>query len=265
MAMTDFWEDYWSKYGPPEVSSEEDLFKQVAHTVAKQPIPNEMVVRMLACITTRLQLSPDDRLLDFCCGNGIFSYELAKHVAELMGIDFVPRNIHMARVRKSRPNTRYVVGDAIAPLAGLVGADFLPDKFLMHYSLAYFTPVQFGTILDNSVLHVGKRAFQFLLTGIPNADFKWNFYNTPERRARHLENEKNQENTNDGLGRWWQAGEIEQICREHGLEVLIENQPAELSNYRMDALISSSDANDDERDISECCSVRVGTLPKMIL
>jgi SAM-dependent methyltransferase len=241
--MDDFWKTYWTGYGSSEATSEEDLFKQVAHTVSKQPIPNELVVRMLEQIVTRLQLSRADHLLDFCCGNGLFSYELAAHVAQVTGIDFVSRNIRTAQLRKSRENTTYIVGDAIAPLLRLVGIGCFPNKFLMHYSLAYFAPTQFAVMLRNILEHLGSRKFHFLVTGIPNAALKWNFYNTPERRARHVENEKQAGGTNDGLGRWWQADEIQQICRHHGLTVLIENQPLELSNYRMNALISSPVSN----------------------
>src|ERR1035441_9553659 len=215
--MDDFWKTYWTGYGPSEATCEDDLFKQVAHTVSKQPIPHELVFRMLEHIVTRLKLSRADHLLDFCCGNGLFSYELAAHVTQVVGIDFVPRNIHTAQLKKSRPNTTYVVGDVTAPLVGLVGDACLPNKFLMHYSLAYFTPSQFSCILGNIVEHLGGRRFHFLLTGIPNCDLKWNFYDSPDRRARHLENEKSAKNTNDGLGRWWLASEIEQCCRQRGL------------------------------------------------
>jgi SAM-dependent methyltransferase len=247
MTMTGFWQEYWSNYGPDEALSEADLFKQVAHTVGRHPIPNELMVRMLAHIATLLRLSSPDHLLDFCCGNGLFSYRLATQVARLTGVDFVPRNIHTARLRKSRPNTTYVVGDATAPLCALVGTGSFPNKFLMHYSLAYFTLTQFETILINILRPVENRGFLFLLTGIPNVDLKWIFYNTPERRTRHLENEKKPENSNDGLGRWWHASEIGQICHQRGLAVLIENQPPELSNYRMNALISSQPAPNNGR------------------
>ena len=237
--LDNYWKDYFSDCGPPEATSEGDLFKQVAHTICKQPIPNQQFVEILKHIVFRLQLSHKDHLLDFCCGNGLFSYELAAHVNQLTGIDFVPRNIRIAQSQKSRQNTAYVVSDVTVPLMGIFAGGRLPNKFLMNYSLAYFSPSHLSTILGNIYTLLAKRSFNFLLTGIPNFALKWNFYDTPERRARHLENEKDPANANDGLGRWWTADEIQLICDQVGLEVSIQNMPPELSNYRMDALISS--------------------------
>ena len=61
-----------------------------------------------------------------------------------------------------------------------------------------------------------------------------------KRRARHLENEGTPGNTNDGMGRWWQVGEIESVGRKYGLRVEVADQPPEISNYRMTALISDA-------------------------
>src|SRR5208337_116663 len=133
----------------------------------------------------------------------------------------------------------YVMGDVTTALANLVGTASIPTKFLLHYSLAYFTPAQLSTILRNMRAHLKGHRFRFLLTGIPNNALQGSLYDTEERRARHLENEKVCKDTNDGLGRWWAKDEIEGICRNHGLTVAVRNQMRSLSNYRMDVLISA--------------------------
>ena len=238
--MTKFWQTFWSKYGPEQAVTEEDLFKQVAQTWNKQPISKKQFKQMLDYIEERLELSPQDHLVDLCCGNGLVSYELAKRVAEVTGIDFVPRNIQTAKEWKSAKNITYFLGDVTAPLSLYISENTFPDKFLMNGSLAYFEPDGLDTILGNIMRHMAGHPFLFLLTGIPRFDFKWNFYNTPERVARHLENERQPENTNDGLGRWWRIEEIENICSRYGVQVILTSQPLELSNYRMEALIKSA-------------------------
>ena len=132
--MDNFWRNYWSAYGPSDATNEDDLFQQVAHTVNKRPIPNDLVVRMLKHIVDLLKLVPQDHLMDFCCGNGLFSYELATHVSQVTGIDFAERNIRTAQLLKPRNNIHYIVGDVTAPLVSIVDSDSLPNKFLMHYS-----------------------------------------------------------------------------------------------------------------------------------
>ncbi len=237
--MAKFWQTYFNGYGPERAVSEEDLYKQVGQTVNKRPISNELFKRTLENIDELLKLSSEDHVVDLCCGNGLISYELAQHVAYVTGIDFSLRNISTAMEWKSAKNITYVLGDVTESLSGLIGARTFPGKFLMNGSLGYFKPAELDIILSNIVQHMADHTFCFLLSTIPNFDLKWNFYNTPERVVAHLENEKQHENTNDGLGRWWRREEIEDICSRHGLQVQVTNEPFDLYNYRMDALVKS--------------------------
>ena len=205
----------------------------------KEPICRELIVEMLDQIQARLELALTDHLLEFCCGNGFFSYQLAPKVAWLTGIDFVERNIRIARSQRSRANTTYIVGDATAPLRDLFAGTCTPGKFLMHNSLAYFLPDQLATMLQHIFELRGRDPFTFLLTGVPNESLKWKFYNTPERIARYRENEKQGSEINDGLGRWWHVEEIQEICARYKLNAEVANSPENLSGYRMDVLISS--------------------------
>jgi len=255
------WQHFWNNYLDHAPITEDDLFKQVAQTVNKKPIQREKFIQICERIAGQLQLSPQDHLLELCCGNGLFSYELAPYVGRLTGVDFAPNLIRAAQQIKSRENIIYALGDATASLSALIGDGMFPNKFLINNSLAYFKPADLNIILRNILNLLGNRHFAFLITGIPNFDLKWNFYNTPERCARHMENEANSENTNDGLGRWWRASEIQDVCRQHGLSVLIENQPSDLSNYRMDALISTTSGTPQAFDKKRTQTVRVLIFP----
>ena len=240
----DSWLSFWNAYRNREACDESDLFFQVGKTVNKVPIPVEAFRYMVDRIADKLQLTTDDHLMDYCCGNGLLTYEFAKRVRNVTAIDFTTHLIVTARRLKALPNITYCLGDVKAPLHTLLSCqNLLPNAFLMYDALAYFEPKDLNAIIKNILHLLDKRPFRMFLGHIPNSDLKWNFYNTPERRARHLENEKNPANTNDGLGRWWSANEIEQLCQQLGLTVSIENQPPELSNYRMDALISSKLGN----------------------
>lgn len=236
-----FWDNYlWNNYHSREPKTAVDLYYQAAKTANKKPITEEAFSLMLQRIKKRLELTPEDHLLDLCCGNGLVSFELAPTVKWLTGIDFAEQMIRAARHFKSRQNTSYYIGDVTTPISTFVGGDVFPNKILMSGSLAYFEPHDLHVILTNIREHLAYRPFCAFFTDIPNDDLKWNFYNTPERRARYLENEKQVANVNDGVGRWWRAEEIEAICLKYRLNVGIGNQPAELSNYRMDALITSA-------------------------
>lgn len=238
--MTKHWLAFWDNYRNVEARSEHDLFLQVGKTISQQPIPRDMFASMLTSIVEHLELKHGDHLLDLCCGNGLVSFELAQIAGRVTAVDFARHLIEAAQRLKSLPNIEYRVGDVTAPLSSLVrdeAIEAMPSKFLMNDALAYFDPQALGTILDNVTDALGSRPFRFLLTGIPSHALKWNFYDTPERRARHAENNRRPENTNDGMGRWWHRGEIKQACDQRGFHVLMANQKEAISNYRMDAMI----------------------------
>lgn len=242
--MSKRWHSFWESYRNVDAQSEDDLFLQVGKTVARQPISREIFDSMVERIVSSLEVADEDHLLDMCCGNGLVSYELARVAGHVTGIDFADHLIRAAVQFKSSPNIDYRVGDVVRPIPQLLGGASgengggdLPRKFLMNDALAYFNPGTLATIVGNVRDVCGDGPFRFLLTGVPNEALKWNFYDTPERRMRHENNLQSGDDTNDGLGRWWSAGEVEAICARHGLEVRIENQPDNISNYRMDVLI----------------------------
>ena len=240
--MSKHWQSFWSNYRSTDARTEDDLFVQVGKTIALQPSPRDMFASMVERIVDRLELGGDDRLLDMCCGNGLISFELAQVAGHVTGVDFADHLIRAAKVFKALPNIDYRVGDVAAPIAEMIGgasgaAGNMPDKYLMNDALAYFDPQTLGMIVDNVCAARAGQPFRFLLTGIPNETLKWNFYDTPERKLRHSENLRAGDDTNDGLGRWWEPAEIEGVCAQRGLQVRIENQPDAISNYRMDALI----------------------------
>src|SRR5262249_47375252 len=111
-----------------------------------------------------------------------------------------------------------------------------PNKYLMGSSLAYFSPADLGTILRHLLDVSARGSFLFFLSEIPDIDRKWNFFDTPERRAAHLEYEK-VGGTASGVGRWWSKEEVLQVARAHGLDAEVEAEPPGMTNYRMDALI----------------------------
>lgn len=245
--MNNNWHSFWENYRNIDAKSEEDLFVQVGKTISQQPIKREIFEEMIAKIIQDLELDSTDYILDMCCGNGLISYELAALVEQVVGVDFAEHLIEAAEKFKSKENIIYKKGDVTQPIEHLIRKARNtrykaknPNKYLMNDALAYFNPKSLSEIIDNICVVCSKDQFRFLLTGIPNDRLKWNFYNTTARKQKHLENVNQGDTTNDGLGRWWDPSEIENLCIERNLKIKIRNQPEVLSNYRMDALIWKS-------------------------
>lgn len=240
--MNKHWQSFWDHYRNTDARTEDELFVQVGKTISRQPIPRDMFESMVERIIGSLQLGTSDYMLDMCCGNGLISFELGQVAGHVTGVDFAEHMIRSATKFKTRPNIDYLVGDVSLPIADMLGRAItdeasMPCKYLMNDALAYFEPTTLDTIIGNICAARSSQPFRLLLTGIPNTALKWNFYNTPERKRRHSKSLRTGDATNDGLGRWWDATEIESICNQRGLDVSIENQPHAISNYRMDALI----------------------------
>jgi SAM-dependent methyltransferase len=233
--MAKSWLEFWNNYRGSQAHCEDDLFVQVGKTINKEPINRSIFSAMILRLRAQLQLGCGDHLLDLCCGNGLVSYELAKYVRRVTAVDFSEHLIRSALEMKWAPNIKYVCNDVSKPLDDL--ADSVPNKILMNDALAYFEPGTLRSMLSNFIDSLDGAPMVLLITGVPNYDLRWNFYNTPERKARFLESEANGGGDNDGLGRWWQTDEIESLCREFNLSCEIEDQPIEISSYRMDVLI----------------------------
>jgi SAM-dependent methyltransferase len=61
-------------------------------------------------------VSSQDIVLDIGCGNGALAFDLAQKAQSVVGIDIIERNILKARSKYSRPNIKYLVGDATKDL-----------------------------------------------------------------------------------------------------------------------------------------------------
>jgi SAM-dependent methyltransferase len=235
--MSDSWKDFWEDYRRIEAKTEDDLFVQVGRTIGRRPVIEPEFVLEMAQVDHQLDPQADDIVLEYCCGNGLVCYQLAPRVHQVIGIDFTARLIDAARHLRSRANIEYHVRDIREPLADLLGPR-RPTRFLMVWGLAYLTPDDLDRVLRHTVAVRDPSRFCFLATGIPDVELQSNFYDTPERRARHLENQARGDEFNDGMGRWWSRAELHEAARRHGLSVKIESAPAKVSNYRMDALFS---------------------------
>ena len=234
MSLTD-WRSFWNSYRRKEVASEDDLFIEVGKTVHGLPISREQFRLTIERIVMFLHLKPNDRLLELCCGNGLMTRALAPAVAEIEAVDFGAHLIAHAREQTRNANVHYVCADALEHLDALASSkSFVPTKILLGDALAYFEPTSFCAMLEQ-VSGLTNGQFDFLATAVPCDELKWNFYSTPERRARFERNQRRGDKTNDGLGRWWSKAELRRAGEPLKLNVTLFDQPAALSGYRIDA------------------------------
>jgi SAM-dependent methyltransferase len=238
------WKSFWQSYRRKEVAGTDDLYFEVGKTVNGKPLSEEAFQLSIQLIAAGLELSAEDRLLELCCGNGLVTRCLAPLVAEIRAVDFASHLIENAWKFSAAPNVRYVCGDAVAEVRELAAHHyFAPTKVLLGDCLCYFAPNDLVELLTAARKLAGEREFIFMASGIACEELKWNFYNTPERVRRYEENQRQPHNTNDGIGRWWSQRELAEAGVAVGWTTLIQEQPPELSNFRVDAIFKWSPAN----------------------
>jgi len=234
--MTEAWKSFWDNYRNQEARSDADLFVQVGRTVQGRPISAEEFSLGVRHLVEMLALEQTDVLFEYCCGNGLVSREMAAHAGFVIASDFAEHLISTARQWSRRPNVTYHVWNALEPLSEIVG-ERRPNKFLMAYALAHFSPDDLECIVRNAMVVRRHGPFAFLLQGIPDDSRKFSFYDTAERRQRFAESQAKGSIINDGMGRWWKASEIVALAERLGLQADVKPEPAGLTHYRMDALL----------------------------
>ncbi len=229
------WKEYWKDYRSAPATNEDELFVQVALTIGGRPIAKADFSSQIAQIFEGLSLSSEDFVVDLCCGNGLFTQPIAKKVRKVIGVDCTPQRIEDALRFRNHENVSYLVEDVMDYLES---AEFSEGetKVLISNSLAYFSPEEVDRMLG-LLARASRGSYRLLATGIPSEDLQGNFYNTPERIARHRRNVASGDESNDGLGRWWKRAELEKIASQNGMNLEVIVQPSKSINYRLDARI----------------------------
>lgn len=212
-----------------------DYFRHVGHTVNGTPIPEAHFHLLLDQIASTLELKSEDALLDVCCGNGLFTRQLASKVRSVVGIDWSNALIEIAQTDQAAGNIRYLQMDAhvIARLRAQYPEPF--DKIVMYAALQHFTPGEFEDILPQ-MLDLASPNCAIMLGFVPDEALKWRFYDTAERQAEH---ERRRISGTDTFGHWWARPDLTRICMALGLTCDFGALPkgTHAAKYRFNAII----------------------------
>lgn len=226
------WKFFYENYRNIEGNNEEDLYFQVGKTINSAPISEQQFGLILNSITTNLKLNKNDTILELCCGNGLVTHPLSFFVKKIYAFDFTSRLIETAKKYKQTNTIFYTTGDAKDNFFDFFQFETIPNKFLMNDAMACFMPEDVASIVQK-MLHI---PFHFYITGVPNNDLKWKFYNTPERKEKYLKNVEKNDIFNEGMGRWFSEQEFIDIATKFNINIHIEKQWEGVANYRMNVL-----------------------------
>ncbi|WP_136442094.1 class I SAM-dependent methyltransferase [Pacificoceanicola onchidii] len=213
----------------------DDHLSQVGHTVHGQPIPEDHLLALQAQMAAELQIGHSDRLLDLCCGNGIFTRPLSEQAEAALGVDFSSAMLSVARRDFPGPNLRYEELD-VSDIASLSDRPEAPFSRVMMYGAWQHFDLGVGQRILEDVLSISSDDLRIVLGFVPDFDLKHNFFDTPERRAAH---EAYVAAGTDAFGNWWKKDELVTIAGDLGLTCEFTDLPAKVhaARYRFNATL----------------------------
>ena len=228
------WTDFWKNF--PQKFDKTDFFRQVGKTYQGKPITAQILGEIIENIKTKLQLVPEDILLDLCCGNGLISKIIAADCKKMVAVDYSVPLIEIAKEHHTRSNLSYRTMSVMDITPDIVEQESF-TKIYMYEALQHFQQEQFSLLLDK-LMSISQTKAIWFFASILDADRIWSFYNTPELKRDYYKQKQ------EGallLGTWWNKNFIKQVCTEKKLFCEIIDQPPHFytAHYRFDVLIKT--------------------------
>ncbi|MFY8019845.1 MAG: class I SAM-dependent methyltransferase [Bacteroidia bacterium] len=221
------WKIFWNTQAQVN-----DPRAQVGRQVSGSLHADDLMDKIADKIATQIQLKMSDDLLDVCCGNGILTRKLAVRCNSVSAIDFSEVLIANARTEEIDKITWYC-DDAYD-----FNLEKRFDKILLYFSFQYFeTNEKAEQVIECLTNHL-KPGGIILLGDIPDAAYKWTYYDTPLKRFFAIWSQLKGKNN---MGRFWKKESLVKICEKHGLTAEIHSQEnwQPYAWYRFDLLAYS--------------------------
>jgi len=219
-----YWIDFWENYGRDSKGKDKQI--QVLRTLNKNPISEELWDFTKSFISSRFPILPQDKVLDLCSGNVLFSNYFVSQGAKVVSVDI---SKDLLNEIEDTVNIQTVHSD-------IRNLDFEPrtfDKIFLYAGIQY---------LDNKeALTLMKNCFNWLKPGgivyigdIPDLDRQWEFYNTIERQKIYFDNLLNNISI---VGNWFRKTWFENLSSYLGFEegvYVSQHKRLIYSNFRFD-------------------------------
>lgn len=223
--VSKYWKSFWDRHVK---TVDDNPFRQVGRTLNKEPMSEAMFRKFTAHTIDKLELDTDHSVLDLCCGNGLFSTEMAGRCQSVVGVDFSCKLI--ADMASRAPE------NVVGMVADVCEIKFRPESFhriLFAAAIQHFSQPQVIRLF-NELASWLKPEGLLLVADICDARRIWNFYDSQEREAIYFRN------TAAGtpvLGTWLDRVWLEKLARYAGFShTQAYDQPDDYwyAHYRFD-------------------------------
>jgi SAM-dependent methyltransferase len=223
----------WKKFWNQQASLNTNPQAQVGRIKSGITLSEQVLDDIVQYIVEKLQLQPDDQLLDLCCGNGLLTHKLSQHCNKTVAIDISHEQIAQAKKLFSSPDIQYFAADVSLP-GYYAGAEKFA-KINLYFSFQYFDSFTLGKQAIANMLPLLGDGGVILIGDVPDRKYLPRYYKKGKDRLRyHI---KQLLGTND-MGKFWSEREMQRIANYLGLELEVLEQPDFLpyADYRRDFL-----------------------------
>lgn len=227
------WEYFWNKQ-----ATQKSELQQVGRNGTDEERMRLLMEEQAAFAAQQLNLLPNQRLLDVCCGNGLFSACLKPYCAHITGLDLSPELIALAQ-KKGIAGIQFSVADALKlqqwPEYAASKETF--DNATLCFSFQYFETVLQGLRVIENILPLIKPGGHLLLTDVPDRSRFFRHYHNFSRLLGLIVQMAKGKNV---MGKFWSEEEFGFICKQLGVKGQVLAQPKHFAyaHYRMDYLIT---------------------------
>lgn len=224
--MSEYWKSFWANH--TEEFSSNDPFQQVARTLNKKSPSKDEFDKVVQYNISMLDLNPSHEVLDFCCGNGLFSREIATQCKHVTGVDFC-KNLISELNNLNQKNIICIQGDALE-------VNFFPESF---DRIVFFAAIQYFT--EKEAVYLFNKFNQWLkpdgilfISDILDRENIWKFYNNRKRKNDYF---INLEKKTPILGNWYDRKWIEELgvfCGFLNPKTISQPNDFWFSHYRFD-------------------------------
>ncbi len=229
------WKQFWDKQ-----AAQAQPLEQVGRNGITAERMDALMQEQAARAAQLLHLHPQAKLLDVCCGNGVFSRCLLPHVGELVGVDLSPELIQKAQQQHTH-HAQFFVADALHLSQWNAYQQHLGsfDAITLCFSFQYFDTFEKGTQVVEHLLPLLKPGGNILLTDIPDRARFFQHYNTLPKLAGLIIQMAKGKNV---MGKFWAEEEMNLLCKQLGVQGEFLHQPNTYAyaHYRFDYLISKA-------------------------
>lgn len=217
----------------PLTCARDDFWGQVKRTVNGKPVSEEQIRMIVDAGLKGLNLAPQDRLLDLCCGNGALSRYFFAACESGLGVDYSEPLIEVARENfEQAPDFVFQLADVVE----YAQAEPAPERFTK--ALCYGSFQYLGADAATALLATLRERFSGLarlfIGNLPDRERMGLFYGDRES-APGIEHDPD-----SAIGVWRTEAEFAELARACGWSASFSRMPGGYyaAAYRYDALLT---------------------------